>query len=67
MSFEKTSTNVLIKVLCEMIIQILYSVIWFWTLRTIINTLSKQIREPLQRVLIHRINYSQINDCKEEN
>jgi len=67
MSFKKTSTNVLIKVLCEMIIQVLYSVIWFWTLRTIINTLSKQIREPLQRVLIHRINYGQINDCKEEN
>jgi hypothetical protein len=63
---EQTSANVIIEVESEMVIQVLDSLLGMWCLRTVVNTLAEQVREPLQRVLIHRIDDGEVDNSEEQ-
>jgi hypothetical protein len=65
-SLKETSANVFIKVQSEVIVKMFDSLLSMWSLRTVINALTEQVCEPLQRVLIHGIYNSEVNDCEEE-
>lgn len=66
MSLEKTSANIFIQIESEMVIQMLYPSLIVRCFSWIINRASIKISKPLQRVLIHRINQSQINNWEEQ-
>jgi len=65
-TLEERSTDVVVKRKGEVVIEILDSLWNIIGLDRVLHTISKQPLEPLQRVLIHRINDSKINDTEEQ-
>jgi hypothetical protein len=57
-ALEQTSADILIQVESEVIVQDLNALFLFFSLLRILNTITKEVREPLEGVLVHGVNHS---------
>jgi hypothetical protein len=63
---EQTSAHILVEVESEVVIEVFDSLFGIWVLSAVVYALTKEVGEPLQRVLIHGVDDGQINDREEE-